>query len=62
MLVLERVIVHDSKSIVKRGIIELLLMNIEESPFLMEENWKVDLVHYEWMYRLVDEWINGCID
>ena len=31
-------------------------MNIEDSPFLMEENWKVD---YEWMNRLLDEWIDG---
>lgn len=46
MVVLERVIVHDTKSIVKRGIIEFLLMNNKESPFLMEKNWKVHLVYY----------------
>ena len=51
MVVMERIIVHDTKSIVKRGIIEFLLMNIKESPFLMEKNWKVNLVYYEWIKR-----------
>ncbi|XP_019864279.1 PREDICTED: probable methyltransferase TARBP1 [Amphimedon queenslandica] len=43
MTVFKRVLSHDAKSIVRRGVRELLGIELSNSPFLLKENWKVIL-------------------
>ena len=41
MTVFKRVLSHDSKSIVRRGVREILAIELNSSPFLLKDNWKV---------------------
>ena len=51
MVVLKRVFSHDSKSIVKLGVMQCLEMVLENSPVLLEVNWTVS-THCEWRVYL----------
>ena len=41
MVVFKRILSHDAKSIVRRGVREILAMELSDSPFLLRNNWKV---------------------
>ena len=50
MVVLSRVFVHhEAKTIVRWGVQETLNMNLEGSPLLQEEHWKVCFVQTYWV-------------
>ena len=42
MTVFKRVLSHDAKSIVRRGVREILAIELNSSPFLLKDNWKVN--------------------
>lgn len=43
MVALKRVLVHESKSVVRWGVKECLEMDLMGSPLLLRENWKVTM-------------------
>lgn len=41
MVIMKKIFCHDSRSVVKRGLKELLSIDLEGSPLILENNWKI---------------------